>query len=359
MVRKQSREVKLPYVQEYRDRHGKLHRYFRRQGFLAAALPLSDKAGLEFLDAYREALERTTGIGLIGADKRSLPDSVSAVLVAYYDSPLFRDKLRSSSQTKRRRILEVFRRECGEVPINRVERRHLEERLGKLKPGARRNWLISLQQFFRFACDSGRCKADPTIGIKQVKAARKSGDDEEGEEGIQTWPEEWIAQFEAHWPIDTKERLAMALPLFTAQRHSDVMKIGKQMVKDGVLSLRQEKTGMWVHVPIDPRLAEIIAANGVANDMVYLKSRLGKSYSDSAFNSMFRRACDAAGLPMAAKLHGLRKAWCRRAADRGLQPLEIMAVTGHETDKEVIHYCKMYNRRLAAQRAIAAVAGGR
>ena len=31
--------IRLPYVQEYRDRHGKVRRYFRRPGYKRVALP--------------------------------------------------------------------------------------------------------------------------------------------------------------------------------------------------------------------------------------------------------------------------------------------------------------------------------
>ena len=37
-----------------------------------------------------------------------------------------------------------------------------------------------------------------------------------------TWTEDEIAQFEAHWPIGSKQRLAFALHLYTGQRRSDV-----------------------------------------------------------------------------------------------------------------------------------------
>ncbi|MGI8725900.1 MAG: tyrosine-type recombinase/integrase, partial [Methyloceanibacter sp.] len=51
--------------------------------------------------------------------------------------------------------------------------------------------------------------------------------------------------------------------------------------------------------------------------------------------------------------HGLRKAFCRVAAEAGLTPHEIMAISGHTTLKEVARYT------LAADRKRMAVEGMR
>jgi integrase len=130
------------------------------------------------------------------------------------------------------------------------------------------------------------------------------------------------------------------------------------MVKNGVMTLRQKKTGTLVQIPLDPRLVQIIAAS-VCGVREYLISTLGKPYSDSALGRAFRKSCDAAGLPKEATMHGLRKAWCRRTAEAGLSAAQIMAVSGHKTSREVQRYIKMINHELLAQQAIAAVSRGR
>jgi hypothetical protein len=47
--------IMLPYVQEYRDRHGKVRRYFRRPGFKRVPLPGTPGSPL-FMAAYEAAL---------------------------------------------------------------------------------------------------------------------------------------------------------------------------------------------------------------------------------------------------------------------------------------------------------------
>jgi len=47
--------LKLRYVNEYRDRHGKIRRYFRRKG--RRSIPLPGLPGsIEFMAAYQAAL---------------------------------------------------------------------------------------------------------------------------------------------------------------------------------------------------------------------------------------------------------------------------------------------------------------
>src|SRR5262245_38852244 len=47
--------IKLRYVNEYLDRHGKVRRYFRRPGSRGVKLP-GPVGSIEFMDAYKTAL---------------------------------------------------------------------------------------------------------------------------------------------------------------------------------------------------------------------------------------------------------------------------------------------------------------
>jgi integrase len=78
--------------------------------------------------------------------------------------------------------------------------------------------------------------------------------------GIHTWSEEDIAAFEAAHPVGSKARLAFALLLFTAQRRGDVIRMGPQHVRDGVLAVRQGKTGAELSIPLHSELARVIDA---------------------------------------------------------------------------------------------------
>src|SRR5262249_11213611 len=148
-------------------------------------------------------------------------------------------------QRMRRGILERFRAAYGERPMAPLSAEWIEALLDRKPPHAARSWLATLRSLCAFARKRGYLRTDPTANIK---LATVKGD------GFHTWTEEEIAQFEAHHPIGTKPRLALALLLYTIQRRSDVVRMGRQHIKGGVLTVRQEKTGVTLAIPVHPHL---------------------------------------------------------------------------------------------------------
>jgi integrase len=51
--------------------------------------------------------------------------------------------------------------------------------------------------------------------------------------GWHSWTIEEIEQFEARHPVGTKARLALALLIYTGQRRSDIVRLGRQHVRNG------------------------------------------------------------------------------------------------------------------------------
>ena len=99
----------------------------------------------------------------------------------------------------------------------------IEALLDAKPPHAARSWLVTLRSLCQFAVKRGCLARDPTRDIKQ-RAIK--GD------GFHTWTDDEIAQFEAHHPIGSKPRLALALLLYTAQRRSDVVRMGRQHIRE-------------------------------------------------------------------------------------------------------------------------------
>jgi integrase len=77
-------------------------------------------------------------------------------------------------------------------------------------------------------------------------------------EGFRTCTEADIAAFEAVHSVGTRARPALALLLYTAQRRSDVVRLGRQHVRDGVIQVRQQKMGVVFTIPVHPVLAAIL-----------------------------------------------------------------------------------------------------
>jgi integrase len=106
----------------------------------------------------------------------------------------------------------------------------------------------------KHAIEIGLRQDDPT---RDVRAIRVKSDSRH------SWTEDEIAQFEACYPIGSRTRLALALGLYTGQRLSDVIRMGRQHIRDGLLHVKQKKTGVELWIPVAPQLQEIIAASSV------------------------------------------------------------------------------------------------
>jgi integrase len=341
MGRRPLTKIRLQYIHEFVDRHGKVRRYVRLPG--RKRVPLKGAPGSdEFMESYRVALAGEAPRIEVGAS-RTRPGTVNAAVIGYFNSMAFRS-LSPATQTTYRGILENFRSEHGDKRIALLERRHIERMIARKAPtpAAANNLLRMLRMLMQFAIAEGMRRDDPTIGVRGAKVRT---------DGFHSWSEDEIAAFEAKHPIGTRARLALALLLYSAQRRSDVIRMGRQHVRDGVLTIRQQKTGMFVDIPLHPELRAVLDAT--ANDnLTFLVTASGKPFSPAGFTNWFRECCGEAGLPRGCAPHGLRKAASRRLAEHGCTAHEIMAITGHTTLKEVSRYTAAIRRKHLAARAM-------
>lgn len=335
-------KIRIPFVDEFRDRHGKVRRYFRRKG-VRVALP-GALGSAEFMAAYQAALaQQPAPAPALGSAR---PGTIRALVAGYLASAAFQ-QLRASTQNTYRGILERFRVEHGDDPVKLLRREHIVAMLGKKvkTPAAANNWLRLARLLMRFAILEGIRPDDPTAGIKNLKM--RPG-------GFHTWTEDEIAAFERTHAVGTRARLALALLLHTAQRRSDVIRMGRQHVRNGVLHVKQVKTGAVVEIPIHTELqAAIDAVKG--EHLTYLTTRDGAAFTAAGFTNWFRDCCNEAGLPKGCSPHGLRKAAARRLAEAGCTPHQIMSITGHRTLKEVTRYTEAANRSALAVEAMAQI----
>src|SRR5262245_12994549 len=108
------------FVQGFIDRRGKPRFYFRRPGYDRVPLPGLPWAP-EFMAAYEAAL---AGQPLQVGSARTLPGTIHALAVSYFNSLAFRS-MRSSSQTKYRRIVDRLCREHGDKRVAMMQREHV------------------------------------------------------------------------------------------------------------------------------------------------------------------------------------------------------------------------------------------
>jgi integrase len=272
-----------------------------------------------------------------------------ALAVSYFNGSAFRG-LRASTQYERRGVIERFCREHGDKRLATLERHHIVKLIAARaeQPGAANSLRKALRELMKHAVEMGLRADDPT---RDVKAINNSSS------GYHSWTEDEIERFEAHHPVGSRERLALALLLYTGQRRGDVIRLGHQHVRAGVLSLRQEKTGTELSIPLHPRLVEVIAGTQRGN-MTFLVTKRGGPFGAVPFSNWFRKACNAAGLPSHCSAHGLRKAAARRLAEAGCSTFEVAAITGPASLRELERYTKAVAQGKLAESAMAKVAKG-
>lgn len=339
-------KVELPYIQRFKDRHGRLRHYFRKPGCRRVPLPApTDPA---FMDAYRQAVEEKRTAG----ENRYKPGSVWSLIAAYYQASEFTD-LKPQTQKVYRNVLDNFRKEYGDLPANRLDAENIRRILDKKAktPGAARNLLKRLRGLYAFAVDRDHVKVDPTVGVKLK--ARKT-------DGFRAWTDEDIAKFLAHWPAGSRARLALYLLLYTGQRRSDVVVMGHQhrrVTPDGkpAIWVKQKKTGVELLIPLHGTLKSALDALPTTN-LTFLMTAYDKPMSEAGFSQWFVESAQAAGLPARSGPHGLRKAASRRLAEAGCSALEIASITGHGSLKEVERYTKSARQALLARAAMDRIA---
>lgn len=346
-------DIKLPYLNVFSDRHGRTRAYYRRSG---QRIPIQGEAGSpEFLTEYAH-VHQTFETPVRAA--MDAPGTFGHLVAAYLGSAEF-DGLRDSSKTEYRRHLERAREKLGKIRLTGISKPVVIEYRDSLRatPRTANNALAYLKQLLNFAVEREMIPINPAASVKRL---RDPG------EGWQPWPAAALERFAA----DSKgaARIAFYLGLYTGQRRADCLAMRWGDITNRTISVRQQKTGARVQIPIDFRLErEIEAARQAAEKRVQERAAAGKSaalpltivhrqngqpYTDDGFGTIWNREqhrLQCNGLPF----HGLRKNAVIALLEVGCSRDEVMAITGHATDEMVTHYSRQIDQGKMAARAIA------
>jgi integrase len=214
------------------------------------------------------------------------------------------------------------------------------------KPSQARHFLDTMRGLYRWAAKAKIVRTDPTIGIDDPPRAKS--------DGFPPWTEDHVAAYEHRWPIGTRERVWLAVLLYTGLRRGDAVRLGRQHVRGGVASIKAEKTDTWVTLPILPALAEALEA-GPCGDLTFIAGKNGNPFTKETFGNEFRKACKAAGVPGSA--HGVRKIAATRAANAGATVAQLEAIFGWHGGRMASLYTKAADRRRLSLEAMHKLGG--
>src|SRR5262249_1761491 len=186
-------------------------------------------------------------------------------------------------------------------------------------------------------------KNDPTAGIETPRPKKS--------DGFITWTEEHIEAYEQRWPIGTRQRVWLDVLLYTGLRRGDAVRFGRQHVRDGIGTIKTEKSGLTVTVtlPILAVLAETLTT-GPCGDLTFIAGERGQPLTKESFGNLFRDACRQAGVPGSA--HGVRKIAATRAANSGATVAQLEAIFGWSGGRMASLYTRAADRKRLAIESI-------
>lgn len=335
-----------PFVELWRDRHGKVRVYFRKDR--GPRIPLPDAIGSdEFNTAYQAAL---LGQPEPVRDRfvRAVPGTIAALIASYMKSAEYIG-LRETSKAGYISRLEALRTEHGHRTIAGLSRERIITGILQPyadRPGAALDTLKKLRILIRHAINIGWLKHDPSLGIKRPKIQR-----------IRSWTEDEIAAYRGKWPLGTKQRLAFELFLNTGQRRSDVVRMAwSHITPENKITVVQQKTGRRLLIPLHRDLLTTLAA-AKREHVSILTTMYGKPFTVDGFSQWMRDAIGDAGLPLECQPHGLRKATGRRLAEAGATAKMIMSILGHTTLAEAERYTEEADQAGLAEDAVIKLEG--
>jgi len=302
----------------------------------------------EFMAAYRAALGGEGHQGAPGGQTRA--GTVKWLIDRYRDSQAWRNY---SLATRRQRevILKQVIASAGNDPMTGLTRAAIiagRDRRAQTSPNQARHFMDTMRGLFAWATEAQHVASNPAAGVKDP-ARRKGG-------GFKIWTETEVQQYEARWPIGTRQRVWLDVILYSGLRRGDSVQLGRQHVRlvtspDGarvrVHVIKLQKSGYMVEVtlPILPVLQATLDA-GPTGDLAYICGVRGAPFTKESFGNEFRDACVEAGV--SGRAHGLRKLAATRAANNGATLSELQALFGWTDTKMPGLYTRAADRQRLA-----------
>ncbi|MDE5452732.1 tyrosine-type recombinase/integrase [Bradyrhizobium sp. CSA112] len=191
----------------------------------------------------------------------------------------------------------------GREDLGRVALMHstaLQNIFNSKSPAAQRNWMKALHGWVDHCLSLKMIKRDPLAEVKLVKMKKT--------DGHHPWESTECEQFEKNHAVGTRARLAYELLLQAGQSRCDVVRMGRQHIRKGVMTIGRQKTGVPFNVEITPRLQAAMDAMPASNHLTFLVTAQGNPFTAAGFGNWFRDMCREAKLPKRCTSHGLRKA---------------------------------------------------
>jgi integrase len=335
--------IKLRYVNEFRDRHGK-PRYYFRKGATCEPLPGTPGSPV-FSEAYDLLLAAHAPHAIVRRGRMAAQDGTLAWVIEQYKlSDAWKKELRPSTKEVYDRHFDWLRKRCGSGDLRTLTERHVRAMRNELKDRTTVADAVvgKIGMLWRYAKEHlgmDDLGPNPTREVADLHGASKPHP---------AWPDDLCEKFEQ---LGNRGLVrAYFLLRYTGQRRSDVVKMERKHFDGSAISVVQQKTGTHVWIPCHQRLREHLRATGYEQPYL-LQSSLGKPLRETSLTNMVITACKALGFPGFSP-HGLRHRAGAALAESGCSMDEIMSILGHATEGEARGYVTQANKRVMAASAM-------
>lgn len=325
-----------PHLNREKTRHGKFV-WVVRVGKGPRIRIRAEYGSEEFKEEYRAAV---AGEAPVRAGKARA--GTLAWLVAQYRETGSWTGLSLATRRQRENIFRHVLETAGSAPYAQVTGKAIQAGVDRRSktPAQARHFVDTMRGLFKWAVRAELAKVDPTAGRAVPKLKTK---------GFPVWTDADIEAFERRWPRSTRERVMFDIFLYTGLRRGDATRLGRQHVRNGVITLDTEKNDTRVTLPVLLELEQTLAA-GPTGDLAFIASRDGNPLTKESVGNYFADACRAAGIRKSA--HGLRKAAATHAANRGATVAQLEAIFGWEGGRMASLYTRSADRQALAAGAM-------
>src|SRR5262245_40588557 len=331
---------RTPHLRHETTRHGKRVWYVRIHGRRTRLN--ADYGSDEFWHQYHAAVNGTLP-SLRTSKARS--GSLAWLIERYRETTAWSD-LSPATRRNRENHFKAVIKTAGHLPYRAIHQAAIAagRDMRPPMPAQAGNVRDARRGVFRRGKPAQHVCINPADGVENPR--RKKGP------GFPVWTEADIEAYYKCWPLGTKERVWLDVLLFTGLRRGDAVVIGRQHVREGVATLRTEKSqgGITVTLPILPVLQRTLDA-GPIGELAFICGERGKPFKKESFGTAFKQACKAAGL-FNRSAHGCRKIGATRAAENGATVAELNAIFGWTGTAMASLYTQAADRKRLSTQAI-------
>jgi integrase/recombinase XerD len=341
--------VTLPYLLRERSRHGRTV-YYVRVGSSRRVRVAGEPGNADFLAAYTAALESLAQKPTPATKpegRRVKPGSVASAVNTYLASASL-SKLAPAGQRRHERTLRAIAAAQPDLPLTGLTR-HVIAASRPDSPGAADQFVKITRRWLAWCVDQDLIETNAAAAVKLHGQIDRDGHAE--------WTDEQVAERRAAWPVGSTPRLALELLLNTSLRRANLVQVGRQHISGGRIRFTPSKTASSsnakLDLPVMPALRACLDALDHGNHMALLRRGDGRPFaSGNSFANFWKRWQIEAGLEPI-NLHGARKHAAISLAEAGGTVPEIMAILGHTSPRQAMHYARRASRRTLSDTAMA------